>query len=369
MENFLSISCQHDNAQAVIKDCLQQLELIPTEFNFGFIYATDAMSAEYPDLLQQCKQHTGIEHWLGTLGVGIIAPGKEIYDQPAVSIMLAQFDVNEFTMLPLIKNISELTSVKWPHDFFTNFGILHGDPFHQHTQNLIEDIQQQVEECFLVGGLTSSGDKQYQIADELFSDGISGVFFSEKIPVLTNLSQGCSPIGIKRTITHAKDNVAVRLNNEPALDVLMEEMNISEFSELQERASEIFAGLCIPNSDKSDYTVRNLVGVDLEKKLFAINDRLTEGHEMMFCERNEQTAVNDLQHMLDNISRRLKQKPKGGLYVSCLGRGRQQFGQNSEEIKMIHNTLGDFPLTGFFANGEIHHNKLYGYTGVLTLFT
>ena len=77
---------------------------------------------------------------------------------------------------------------------------------------------------------------------------------------------------------------------------------------------------------------------------------------------------NDLQKMLDKISSRLKQKPKGGIYVSCLGRGREQFGNNSEEIKMIHNTLGDFPLTGFFANGEIHHNKLYGYTGVLTLF-
>jgi small ligand-binding sensory domain FIST len=36
---------------------------------------------------------------------------------------------------------------------------------------------------------------------------------------------------------------------------------------------------------------------------------------------------------------------------------------------MIHEALGDFPLTGFFANGEIHHDTLYGYTGVLTLFT
>jgi hypothetical protein len=25
-------------------------------------------------------------------------------------------------------------------------------------------------------------------------------------------------------------------------------------------------------------------------------------------------------------------------------------------------------LVGFFANGEIYHNRLYGYTGVLTVF-
>jgi len=30
--------------------------------------------------------------------------------------------------------------------------------------------------------------------------------------------------------------------------------------------------------------------------------------------------------------------------------------------------LGDFPLVGLFANGEIHKSALYGFTGVLTLF-
>ena len=35
---------------------------------------------------------------------------------------------------------------------------------------------------------------------------------------------------------------------------------------------------------------------------------------------------------------------------------------------MIRNELGDFPLAGFYANGEISHNRLYTYTGVLSLF-
>lgn len=373
VDSFLNISCQHNDPQAVISNCLEQLEDITAEFNFAFIYATDTMSNEYPDFLQQCKKKTGIEHWLGTLGAGIIASGQEWYDQPAVSIMLAKFDPNEFTMLPLIKNISDMDSLKLSDKYLTNFGIIHGDPFHQQTQHLIENIQQQVQECFLVGGLTSSRDKQYQVADEVAAGGVSGVFFSENVPVLTNLSQGCRPIGVKHTITRAQDNRAYSLTaanqkSEPALDVLMQEYKMTSINDLKERASEVFTGLCIAGSDQSDYTVRNLVGVDFEKKIFAINDMLTEGHEMIFCERNEQTAIDDMQHMLDKIASRLKQKPKGGVYISCLGRGREQFGNNSEEIKMIHNTLGDFPLTGFFANGEIHHNKLYGYTGVLTLF-
>ena len=35
----------------------------------------------------------------------------------------------------------------------------------------------------------------------------------------------------------------------------------------------------------------------------------------------------------------------------------------------VQHALGDVPLVGFFASGEIARNQLYGYTGVLTVFT
>ena len=374
MDKFFSISSQHDTAAAVISDCVQQCKAAPSEANFGFIYADDAMTADFKELLAQCKAATGITHWVGTIGLGVIATGKEMYDQPAVSIMLAHFAEDEFTMMPAIIEPGDITTrLHWPRKFLINFGVIHGDPLNQQTQNLIEDLQQQLENGFLVGGLTSSRGVHYQVADVVLSGGISGVLFSENISVITNLSQGCSPVGEKHSITKAEQNAVFLLDKKPALQVLMQDMKISDTKQLGQRAGEVYVGLCIPGSDKSDYTVRNLVGVDVDHDIFAINDFLTEGNEIVFCRRNEQTAVDDMQHMLDNIAARLKRQPgnhkiKGGLYVSCLGRGREQFGQDSEEIKMIHNSLGDFPLTGFFANGEIHHDKLYGYTGVLTLF-
>ena len=72
--------------------------------------------------------------------------------------------------------------------------------------------------------------------------------------------------------------------------------------------------------------------------------------------------------MLKELKSRLNSPIKGGLYISCLGRGREQFGDHSEEVRFIHSILGDFPPVGFFANGEIHKSTLYGFTGVLTLF-
>jgi small ligand-binding sensory domain FIST len=67
----------------------------------------------------------------------------------------------------------------------------------------------------------------------------------------------------------------------------------------------------------------------------------------------------------DTAARRIA----GALYVSCAGRGGPHFGAPSAEAQMIRHALGDVPLAGFFAGGEIARHHLYGYTGVLTVFT
>jgi small ligand-binding sensory domain FIST len=72
--------------------------------------------------------------------------------------------------------------------------------------------------------------------------------------------------------------------------------------------------------------------------------------------------------MLRDVRGRLPGAPKGALYHTCLGRGRHLFGEDSAELRLIRETLGDVPLVGFYANGEISHHRLYGYTGVLTVF-
>ena len=71
--------------------------------------------------------------------------------------------------------------------------------------------------------------------------------------------------------------------------------------------------------------------------------------------------------MLRELKARAPQ-PKGGVYYTCVGRGPNLFGAESGELRIIQEELGDLPLTGFYCNGEISHNRLYGYTGVLTLF-
>ncbi|MFS2048301.1 FIST C-terminal domain-containing protein, partial [Variovorax sp. CT11-76] len=59
----------------------------------------------------------------------------------------------------------------------------------------------------------------------------------------------------------------------------------------------------------------------------------------------------------------------GAVYVSCSGRGGPHFGAPGAELQIVRHALGDVPLVGFFAAGEIARHHVYGYTGVLTVFT
>ena len=77
----------------------------------------------------------------------------------------------------------------------------------------------------------------------------------------------------------------------------------------------------------------------------------------------------DLKRMLDDVTARAPATVRAALYYSCIARGPNLFGDGSVELGTIKDALGDVPLAGFFANGEICNNRLYGYTGVLTLFT
>jgi small ligand-binding sensory domain FIST len=163
-------------------------------------------------------------------------------------------------------------------------------------------------------------------------------------------------------------NIIITLDDKPALEVMKQDIGELLARDLNRIGGTVFVGLPIGGSDTGDYMVRNLVGLDPGRGLVAIGDLVETGMKMMFCRRDAASAIEDMGRMLTSMKEGLYTKPRGGVYYSCLGRGASLFGPGSEELKMIEAAFGEFPLVGFFCNGEISHNRLYGYTGVLTLF-
>ena len=109
--------------------------------------------------------------------------------------------------------------------------------------------------------------------------------------------------------------------------------------------------------------------IDPEHGWIVLGAEVAPGDQILFCRRDPESARADMSRMLRQLKGRIPGLPKAGVYVSCIGRGTALFGEPGVETEMIRDTLGDFPLIGFFANGEISRDRLYGHTGVLTLFT
>jgi len=371
MQRFLHAKSTETSAEELLRDCLEQLGDIPPEATFGFLYLSDHLVEQADFILNQLKQQTGITYWVGSVGIGIIASQHEYYDQPSMAIMIADFNENDFHILPnFTHNTSQLTGelLQWCSENDFNAGLIHGDPDNSEIQSLLIQLGEDIPGAFLVGGITSSRSLNIQFANSSLRSGISGVLFSQRINLLSNLTQGCTPIGPRHRVTQSDKNIAYTLDDKPALDVLTDDTGEVIARDWEQASDYIFAGLVNKNADTDDYTIRQLIGVDMDDKLVAIADYLDHDQEIIFCRRDGNSALEDMQRMLLQLNSRLSKPIKGGVYVSCLGRGREQFGNNSEEVRLIHSVLGDFPLVGFFANGEIHKNLLYGFTGVLTLF-
>ena len=311
----------------------------------GFLYFTDALVEDSTRILEEMRRRTGVEDWIGSVGLGVLATGAEYQEEPALAAMVADIDAYQV--------FCGRAPLEGGH-----FAIVHADPAAPDVAGLVADMSAKVASGFLVGGLSSSRTRTVQIANAVLSGGLSGAALEPQVAVATRLTQGCVPFPGRFRVTECADNVIARLDGRPALDVLREVI-------AGER--NVLVGIPVPGSDTGDYTARNLVGVDPRNKLIAIGEAVAPGSEILICRRDGAAARQDLQRIVAELKAQVP-KPQGALYFSCLARGEHMFGRRGAELELIRRALGDVPLVGFSCNGEISRDRLYGYTGVLTLF-
>src|SRR5688572_32998991 len=64
--------------------------------SLGFVYLTDLLADDAPEIVSFLREQTGVAHWIGTVGVGICATGREYLDEPAIAVMAGEFDYASF---------------------------------------------------------------------------------------------------------------------------------------------------------------------------------------------------------------------------------------------------------------------------------
>jgi small ligand-binding sensory domain FIST len=261
--------------------------------------------------------------------------------------------------------------------------LVHGEGSTPELQELLKELSARTATGYLFGGLSSARNQTAHMADRVFTGGLSGVAFGPEVELISRVTQGCQPIGPLREVTRAERNLVISLDGEPALDCVVQDLGLDQGlpdEELGRALSGTLVGLVMETDDVptrpgqfgADTVVRHLVGVDRQNKVLAIAEHIAPGMRLAFCTRNAAAARRDLVRIATEIRDEMESGPArhmaGALYVSCSGRGGPHFGARHAELQIVRHALGEVPLVGFFAGGEIARHHLYGYTGVLTVF-
>lgn len=379
----------------------------------ALLYITDHYAAEAQAILAHLSAELPeMTDWAGTVGVGIAATNVEYFDEPALAVMLCELPADQYRVFSGVAPLGL--------GFQAHTALVHADGHTPELSELIKEMAARTDSGYLFGGLAASRGESLQFAlggdgfiggqgraTGVFKGGLSGVAFGEGVRVVSRVTQGCLPVAGSHTITEAERNVVYQLDGEPALQVLLRELKVTldepEPALVAVRAT--LAGLVHAKDASahadgggraihrtgnfgSDVRVRHIIGLDPQRSGVALAELVEPGMQLAFCQRNVQAARADLMRICAEIreelepeelpltagaldaepSARAPQRMLGAVYVSCSGRGGPHFGGPSAELQIVRHALGDVPLIGFFAGGEIARHHVYGYTGVLTVF-
>jgi len=361
----------------------------------GWCYLTEHLAPQAEAIIKGLKERLPGVAWVGAIGHGVLSTGVEYIDEPAVAVMVSTMPNDDFRVY---SGRQPLPPLRPGADFVPHVAQVHADASTMEAQDLLEELAQRTTTGYLFGGMSSTEGRQIHLALDplaahgtrnqgVWTGGLSGVAFTDRVHLVSRLTQGCQSVGPTRRITSADRNVIYELDGEPALSCLLKDLQLpvtTALSVLQRDAlpkvRNTLVGLTDQGSDMvdhdhilgSDTRVRHIVGLDPHRQAVAIGDEAREDMWLSFCHRNRDAARRDLVRICAEIREEFDpadgpSRPiAGAVYISCTGRGGNYFGSPHGEMQIIQHALGDVPIVGMLASGEIARNHLFGYTGVLT---
>ena len=386
--------------------------------SLGLLYITDHYADEAAQLLEfMSQQLPEVKAWSGTIGIGVAANNAEYFDEPALSVLLCDIAPEQWRIFSGVAPIPR----KGLGDFVAQTALVHADEFTPDLSDVLDEMAQRTSTRYLFGGVTASRGPRVQFALDLLREhqqqsrsgdatgllqgGLSGVAFGSDVQCISRVTQGCRPIAPWGVVTASQDNLVLEIDGVPALDALLETLGVTLEGDTQpaiQAVNQTMAGLLDAGMRQPHNTgqfgaevrVRHIVGLDATRRGVALESMVDVGSLMAFCQRHQSTARADLMRICAEIREELEpaedvlpvhgstsvdeiaayerttasRRILGAVYVSCSDRSGQFFGGSSAELQIVRRALGDVPLTGFFARGEIAAHRLYGYTGVLTVF-
>jgi small ligand-binding sensory domain FIST len=350
--------------------------------DLSFLFVAPQFEDELESIVQSANASLGGGLLLGCVAGGVIGGAHEVEDAPAVAAWAATLpgvSVRPFTLTyseeeehGVFDGLEEVPT-RAPHSVL----VMLADPYTFPAHLLLDHLNEHAPGLPIVGGMASGGivaGRTRLIADdEILSEGAVGAILEGAHGATAVVSQGCRPVGETFAITRAEANVVYELGGQPALKRVedlyatsneRDQLLMRSGLHVGQAASELKAEL-----GRGDFVIRNLVGVDRDSGSIAISDMAEVGQTIQFQVRDAEAAREDLRATLDA---QRAAPVAGALLFTCNGRGTGLFGLPDHDIGAVRGALGDIPVAGFFAAGELGpvagRNFVHGFTASMLLF-
>jgi small ligand-binding sensory domain FIST len=407
--HFISASAAGTDWRDTAKNIVEDIKSVLTEgkpYSLGLVYVTDHLAQDIPSILNLFKSVLNIPHWGGSIGIGVLDINKSYINEPAISVLLLDIPEGEFMEFRFgsmgnKEKDKELAEWLVQHDpllVLTHAGSAAGG-----LSLRLKELEG-LTRGYLVGGVASACPSRIEFAGNKPESDLSGICFSDKVGVATSLTQGCSPIGEYHTITQVEEeHIIEQLDDVSCYEVFQDDLRAlamdklgkdpndiiitsaeegdeqSVWDEIPSEFQDVFHGevhvaFPVMGTDQNDFMVRNILNMNYEAGGMAVAQHVYNGDRVMFVHRNQDTMKRDLTRMLIELRQRVENEqggfyPKGAVYISCMARAGYDFGEDyADELALIREVIGEIPLVGFYAGGEILSGRIYGHTGILNLF-
>ena len=391
MRHFSHASASHADWRQAVELLLARLgsergKSVPKgSRRLAFVYATDPMAGRLEQVLEELGRRRQDIDWVGAIAHGVYGVDAEFREQPALAAMVCELPRDSFSVFGGRNRLEMVAPTGGVHA-----ALVHADPATPDLNELLGALLRHVPSGEVFGGVVG-GDTEpaLQLAGDVISGGVSGVALGPQARTLSRLTQGCSPLAGEHIVSSCSAQYIQTLDGRPALDVLLDDLDVPAEARSSRDGEEILRalpserlarGLMIglaPGGSTprgigfGDFRVRNVIGIDPTNRLLAVAATPEPGERAVFCTRDQKAARADLTRICTELREEVESESLrilGAHYVSCVARGAHLFGAPGAELELIAHNLGKLPLVGFLANAEIAGDRIYGYTGILTLF-
>ncbi|MCA9668633.1 MAG: FIST C-terminal domain-containing protein [Myxococcales bacterium] len=206
--------------------------------------------------------------------------------------------------------------------------------------------------------MTMTATYQYH-DDQVMQGGVTALLLGGDAEARVAVAHGCTPIGLRRTVTRAAGGWIYEIDGLPAWEVFREYLD----GEPTDLNADGIIHLCVgepldePRArEYSDYVIRTPMKLDGDSgALFFPGGGLTEGTTVQMTRRDQDEIKRSARRCAESLSD-TSHKPALVLQVDCAGRGRALFGScfGRDVVEPMQQAIGqDVPWIGFNSYGEI----------------